>query len=88
MKVEVLGRNNQFVAHGIHPSGAGLEWEGDIAPGCGLQLAELPVITEEQVSQVLELIAPLIGAEAPSATRGSNACLLIYWSVGRWQCGR
>ena len=73
MKFEVLGRNNQFVAHGIHPSGAGLEWEGDISPAFGLKTEDLPVVTEEQVVEVLELIAPLIGAQPPSVTRGSNA---------------
>ncbi len=66
MKVEVLGRNGQFVAFGTHPSGAQLEWENDKAPGCGVNLDDLPVVTEEQVAFVLDEVAPLIGAQRPS----------------------
>ncbi len=59
-KVEVLGHGQQFVAFGRHQSGFDLYWHPD-PPGIET-LDELPVVTEEQVAEVLAAIAPLLGA--------------------------
>lgn len=61
-KVEVLGRGQQFVAFGGHPSGAVLEWFPD-APGTE-PLSALPAITESDLIDTLAELAPII--KAPS----------------------
>jgi hypothetical protein len=61
-KVQVLGKGQQLASFGRHVSGADLEWTAE--PGT-ITLADLPVITEAQVTQLLARIAPLIGASAP-----------------------
>lgn len=60
-KIEVLGKGQQFVAFGRHPSGADLEWFPD-APGQEL-LASIPHIEEPDLIDLLNEIAPIIGAE-------------------------
>lgn len=70
--VEVLGKGQQFVAFGVHHSGAVLEWEPlgpDLVP-----VHALPAITEDRLTAFLaEDVAPLIGADpanaAPPVTR-------------------
>jgi putative DNA primase/helicase len=63
-KVEVLGRGQQFVAHGVHTSGAELRWENgspDTIPrDC------LPPVTEAQIRAFLDAAASLIGATLPT----------------------
>jgi hypothetical protein len=74
--VEVLGKGQQFVAFGLHHSGAVLEWEPlgpDLVP-----VHALPAITEDQLTAFLaEDVAPLIGADpakaAPPVTRERTA---------------
>lgn len=61
--VEVLGRGNQFVAYGQHPSGAEYEWS-DGSPEARHR-DSLPAVTEKQVSEFLEACAPLIDAQTP-----------------------
>lgn len=61
-KVEVLGRGQQFVAFGGHPSGADLEWFPD-APGTE-PLSALPAISEADLIDTLTELAPIIKATA------------------------
>jgi hypothetical protein len=67
-KVEILGRGQQCLAFGRHPSGAELEWT--INPANQITLVDLPVVTEEQIAALLEDLAPLIGAAAPASSGG------------------
>lgn len=60
-KIEALGRGQQFVAFGRHPSGADLEWFPD-APGQEA-LAALPAITEHDLLETLNELAPVIEAQ-------------------------
>jgi hypothetical protein len=69
-KIEVLGRGQQFVAYGCHPSGAGLEWSPD-GPGV-LQYDELPEVTEDQIQVYLEACASIIDAPVPSRPNGHD----------------
>lgn len=70
-KVEVLGRGQQFVAFGLHPSGAELEWFPD-APGHEM-LASLPAIAEPDLYAFLRDIAPILGAsQIPTLANGHD----------------
>ena len=60
-KVEVLGYGQQFVAHGVHPSGAELYWYPD--PPEVMARDALPAVTEDQVTAFLAAAASLIGAD-------------------------
>jgi hypothetical protein len=75
-KVEILGKGQQFVGFGVHPSGADLQWLPD-TPG-EISATDLPAITEEAITAFLTACAPTIGAkaEAPQqAERQTNAKL-------------
>ena len=50
-KIEVLGHGQQFVSHGVHPSGAPLYWHPD--PPELTPLDTLPTVTEEQITEFL-----------------------------------
>jgi hypothetical protein len=69
-KVEVLGYGNQFMAHGVHPSGASIRWQGL----CDRDL--LTAVTEEQIGAFLSAAAKLIGATDAHDGGFSNT----YWS--------
>jgi hypothetical protein len=60
-QIEVLGEGYQGVVHGIHKTGVPLYWVP--APLWDYQVEELPAITEEQVTELLREIAPIIGAK-------------------------
>ena len=62
-KIEVLGKGQQFVAFGTHPTGAHLEWFPD-APGQE-PLHALPAITEADLQELLAQLAPIIDARPP-----------------------
>jgi hypothetical protein len=62
-KVESLGRGQQFVAYGSHPSGAAYEWPNG-APD-SFHRGTLTPVTEEALFAFLSACAPLIGAECP-----------------------
>ncbi len=65
-KLEVLGKGQQAVVDGLHPSGAVLQWEPD--PPGAFTRDGLVAVTEAQVGAFLAAAAPLIGAEqAPPA---------------------
>jgi Bifunctional DNA primase/polymerase, N-terminal len=59
-KLEVLGAGQQFVAHGTHPSGATYEWENGQGPDT-VPIHQLPAATEEQVNELLNECAPMLG---------------------------
>ena len=61
LKVEVLGRGQQFVADGLHPSMAEIRWVKDAALR---PRDELSVVTEEGIGQFLKEAARIIGADA------------------------
>jgi len=67
-KVEVLGRGQQFVAFGRHPSGAELHWMPD-APG-DVSRDALPAVNEEAIQGFLEAAANILGAKPPGAAAG------------------
>lgn len=64
-KVEVLGYGQQFVAYGVHPSGDTLEWY----PQGPLQIpfANLPSVTEDQITAFVVEAAKIIGAPVEDA---------------------
>jgi KaiC/GvpD/RAD55 family RecA-like ATPase len=69
--IELLSNGQQFVAFGTHPSGARYEWSGP-------SLAEMPVLTLEQVDALwaeLEArfaIEPSTTSKASTSTRGEH----------------
>ena len=58
-KVEVLGQGQQFLAFGVHPDGAELEWGR--RPGTDGALDDVPTVTEGQITEFLSAVAPIIG---------------------------
>jgi hypothetical protein len=66
-KIEVLGRGQQVVVHGIHASGVPLVW----TPWAPWEIRRegLPTVTEDEVLAVLTDLMPLIGAERISGHR-------------------
>jgi Bifunctional DNA primase/polymerase, N-terminal/Primase C terminal 2 (PriCT-2) len=58
-KLEILGAGQQFVAHGVHPTGAIYEWEGGRGPDT-VPVDQLPAATEDDIGELLEC-APLLG---------------------------
>lgn len=64
-KIEVLGRGQQFVGFGVHPSGADLQWMPE-APG-EIDVGSLRAVTEDEITALLEACAPSIGADAAQA---------------------
>lgn len=63
-KVEVLGRGQQFVAYGLHPSGTPYQWDFD--PSL-YSRDVLSAASEQQLTAFLQAIAPIIGAHAEDA---------------------
>lgn len=64
-KVEVLGKGQQFVGFGVHPSGADLQWMPE-APG-EIDVSSLRALTEDDITAFLQACAPSIGASPPKA---------------------
>lgn len=60
-KLEALGAGQQFVAHGVHPSRALIEWENERGPDT-VPRDQLPAVTEEQIDELLTVCAPLLGS--------------------------
>jgi hypothetical protein len=69
-KIEVLGKGQQFVAFGLHTSGAELEWFPD-APGSELRDA-LPAASEDDNFKLLGELAFIVEAEPPRRTNGQD----------------
>jgi len=64
--VEILGHGQQFVADGLHHTGALIQWEGDRRPDFGAPRESLPAVTEEQIEDFLAEVADILGCEAPA----------------------
>lgn len=69
-KVEVLGRGQQFVGFGVHPSGADLQWMPE-APG-DFSATDLPAVTEDAITAFLASCAPSIGAKPEAAHQNGD----------------
>jgi Bifunctional DNA primase/polymerase, N-terminal len=69
-KVEVLGHGQQFVAHGVHPSGAAIWWSP--AGPDETAVDDLPAVTEQQITDFLAACASLIGADPEQAEQRTN----------------
>jgi P4 family phage/plasmid primase-like protien len=69
-KIEILGRGQQFVAFGMHPSGAELEWFPN-TPGSELRNA-LRAVTEDGIAEFLAACAPIIDAPLPVKSNGHD----------------
>lgn len=59
-KIEVLGKGQQLVVHGVHESGGELFWLAGRSPAT-VPLAALPSITEEQITKVLSASGAVVG---------------------------
>lgn len=70
-KVEVLGRGQQFVGFGVHPSGADLQWMPE-APG-EIDVGSLRAVTEQEIVAFLEACAPSLGAQPPRENGQTDA---------------
>jgi putative DNA primase/helicase len=66
-KIEVLGKGQQYVAYGRHPSGVELQWLDGGPENIGITM--VPAITEAQLDAFFEEVATLIGAEPPAKAR-------------------
>ena len=66
-KVEVLGRGQQFVAYGTHPTGVELRWEPE-PPHRIFRERSSPSVTESQIDAFLAEAATIIDAPPPSST--------------------
>lgn len=69
-KVEVLGHGQQFVAYGIHHSGATLQWMPDGPRSWPVDT--LPAVTEEQITEFLDAAGEIIGADKPASGSGNR----------------
>jgi hypothetical protein len=66
-KVEVLGKGQQLVVDGLHPSGARLEWTDGVSPAV-LSLEQLACISEDQVSNFLSDVSAMFPKGVPVAS--------------------
>jgi hypothetical protein len=56
--VEILGQGQQFISHGMHPSGVSYEWtRGDL---CELGFAGLMLVTKEQIDAFLTEVTQIM----------------------------
>lgn len=80
VKVEVLGAGQFVLAHGIHPSGARLEWEGGSPADTPIE--DLPPVSEAQITDFLKAAAQLIDAEDPPPVQKLSASPLLSDPLG------
>ncbi len=59
-KVEVLGDGQQLIVHGLHPSGFRYVWQDDRSLE-NTSLEDVPEVTEEQTSKLLEACDEILG---------------------------
>ena len=69
-KIEVLGYGQQFVAFGMHESGATLQWTPE-APGEVLA-SSIPAAGEDGIDAYLARCAEIIGAPSPKQANGHD----------------
>jgi hypothetical protein len=84
-KVEVLGLGQQAVVHGLHPSGAAITWLDERGPDT-VRHGEIPAVSEDQLSELFNACAPLLGAKLASVTTfpGANKQLEGLAETGSW----
>lgn len=63
-KLEVLGYGQQFVAFGLHPSGASLQWS-QASPGPLCRRHVLPMVSEDQIATFFAAMGPIIEVAPP-----------------------
>jgi AAA domain/Primase C terminal 2 (PriCT-2)/Bifunctional DNA primase/polymerase, N-terminal len=73
-KIEALGAGQQVVVHGLHPTGAALTWCDGRGPDT-VKMADLPAITEDQITAFLVACAPLLGATNPKPGMSLSAAV-------------
>ncbi|MBZ9706962.1 AAA family ATPase [Mesorhizobium sp. ESP7-2] len=64
-KIEVLGKGQQLVAHGVHETGGELFWLAGRSPAT-VPVANLPSMTEEQIAKVLSASRAIVGLPVES----------------------
>lgn len=73
-RLEVLGKGQQFVAYHIHPdTGLPYEWIDMLGGIESVRANELPVVTEEQVAQALEVFERMAAEAGLKQKPGSTA---------------
>jgi len=82
-RIEVLGRGQQFVAFGIHPSGSTFAWSPG-APGA-TNREQLPAVSEQQIAGFVRESSTLIGARQPSHACRQTARVTFAdaWALAR-----
>ena len=68
-KIEILGYGQQFIAAGVHPTGARIQWRKN-APLVPRE--KLQPVTEAQVAAFLKDAAPVIGADMTRQSGGAS----------------
>ena len=76
-KVEILGRGQQFVAYGAHPTGAELGWSPRLLHETFI--GKLTAVTEAQITAFLLAVAPMIGANPPTEANPPTAREPVAW---------
>lgn len=67
-RVEILSNGRQFVAHGIHPrTGKPYTWPRQIP-----NFADIPYITPQQITQIMETLRTKLPAASPIIREGGN----------------
>jgi hypothetical protein len=69
-QIEILGQGQQFVAHGLHPSGAPLHWRP--VPLHAFAHRALTAVTEQQSAEFLVASADIIDAVPVKVMRGAS----------------
>ncbi|MBB4362195.1 hypothetical protein GGD65_003220 [Bradyrhizobium sp. CIR18] len=69
-KVEVLGKGQQLVVDGIHPSGVKLEWMQGRSPAT-VSADELPIASEAAIQSFLSACAPILRTSDPVTSQGN-----------------
>jgi hypothetical protein len=69
-QIEVLGKGQQFVAYGTHPTGGNIYWTGP--QPLDMPMERLPAVTEAQIEVFLAECAKIIGAPERSRARGNG----------------
>ena len=86
-KVEALGVGQQFVAYGIHPdTHKPYTWNGG-GELLNINIADLPVVTPEEVAQALEVAAEALEMCGWSLTRERTDGTPSDGSITRWPHG-
>jgi hypothetical protein len=78
-KVEVLGAGQQIVAAGLHLSGASIYWSNGRGPDT-VPCDQLPAVTEDQIDELLNEFAPLLGSTNPAS--GPAAVASVFEQPG------